>query len=153
MVFINSNNISNNFDENPQSDSDSEPQPNQPIINYHNDTEFDSEEYENKIDNMNHLYPNLKFSSDADDYDRLDNELVNSKNAIVYYSYKCICCCPNNENSEYFEIRRNKNITYRDFYDECVLKWKYNINDFCNHSFLEHIDVDENHIITPSFGS
>ena len=116
--------------------------------------ELDEDTYEFKIDKMNELFPNLKFSSDPDDYERLDDVLVPYNNAIVYYSYKCYCCCEDNKMFEKFEINRNHNITYRDFYEECQLKWKYTAYDMgCNHHFLEGFKNTKNNVITPEFGS
>ena len=113
------------------------------------------EEFEYRMEKMTELFPHLKFSLNTKDYDRLDEELVQSKNVIVYYSYSCICCCPENFQHEFFEINRNHNITYRDFYEECLIKWKYNPYELgCNHLFLEGFNVNSNNnVITPIFGS
>ena len=117
------------------------------------ETEFNEEEFEFKMEKMMELFPKLKFSDNSDDYDILDEVLVPYNNAVVYYSYVCYCCCEDNEMFEKFEINRNHNITYRDFYEECELKWKYTPDEMgCNHHFLEGFKINKN-VIIPEFGS
>ena len=102
---------------------------------------------------MNELFPNLKFSPNEKDYNKLNDVLVQAKTAIVYHDYTCYCWDYENFQShhkELFIIQRDHNITYNDFYTECEKMWKHQP---CNHNFLEIIEVDENNVITMWFGS
>ena len=111
----------------------------------------ESDDYEIKIREMDFLFPNLPFSSDPDDYERLDEVLVNQNTAILYHKYNCRCF-PENYNIKILLINGNgKNITRRDFYKNCNDKW----NDYetCDHHFLEYIKVKNNLQISLEFGS
>jgi len=108
--------------------------------------------YEEKINKMNELYPNLinHFINNSDDYDILNVEIMNSNRAIVKYEYNCICC-GFSEKYEEFEIVRDHNITMNDFYTECEKQWRYG-DEMCNHRFLEILRINNNEI-TLEFGS
>ena len=114
------------------------------------DDDFDEEKFEHNTRKMNELFPNLMFSCDPDDYEQLDDELLPNKEAIIYHTLKCICCAPEREGAEVIHIKRNHNITYRDFYQECNNNWS---NELCDHSFLEGINITNNIQITLDFGS
>jgi len=113
-------------------------------------TDYDEIEFERKHNEMNKLFPNLKFCFDCDHIDILDNVLVKSKDSVIYYKHRCMCCCPDCNLVEIIYIKKENYITYRDFYNECNMKWKY---DMCNHRFLEQIDVKNNTQIELFFGS
>jgi hypothetical protein len=114
------------------------------------DTAFYDDEFMKLYDQMHMLFPNLPFCSRCDDYKRLDNILLENSNAIIYFPLKCYCCCPDREGAEVIHIKRNINITYRDFYQECNDKWQ---SKFCNHNFLENIYVTNNIQINLEFGN
>ena len=111
---------------------------------------YNDELVQEKYNKMNELFPQLKFCVDVDDYDRLDNVLVKNKDAIIFYKHNCFCCDPKRNVSEVIYIKRNHQITYRDFYNECNMKWK---NEMCNHRFLEQIDIKNDTQIDLFFGS
>ena len=107
-------------------------------------------DFENKCKKMDKLFPNLKFCYDCEHFDLLDNVMVKNKDAIVYYKHNCICCSPYNNLVEMIYIKRDRYITYRDFYDECCKNWKY---EMCNHRFLEQIEIKNDTQIELFFGS
>tara|TARA_S200002703_G_scaffold158551_1_gene169216 strand:- start:427 stop:780 length:354 start_codon:yes stop_codon:yes gene_type:complete len=112
--------------------------------------DFNEKKYTEKMDNMYQLFPNLKFCPLVEHYDILDDVLLKNKDGIIYYKHECFCCNPNRTDVELIYIKRNRHITYRDFYQECNDKWKY---DMCNHLFLESIDVKNDTQIDIWFGS
>lgn len=114
--------------------------------------EEEEADYVKKSDEMQRLFPNAanKFCLDVDDLERLDSELIPSKNAVILYPLKCIVCDPDREGSVVIPVNRKHNITYRDFYEECHKHWH---DELCNHQFLEGFDVLTESQITPSFGS
>jgi len=105
---------------------------------------------EEKINNMNALFPNLKFCADCDDYDKLDDVLIYSKDAVVFYKHKCYCCDPNRNLNEVIYIKRNTLITYRDFYETMNTEWCFNM---CSHQFLEDKEIKNDTQINLFFGS
>jgi len=118
---------------------------------YRDDEElFNDTEFEIKHKEMDKLFPNLKFCFDCFHIDKLDNVLVKNKDAVIYYKHKCMCCDPYCDLIELIYIKRNRLITYRDFYNECCKNWKY---EMCNHRFLEYIDVKNDTQIELFFGS
>ena len=110
---------------------------------------------------MNSLFSNLKFTADCYDYDRLDEILVKSNKATIKHRYTCYCV----ERREYENIEEiieienedGEEITLFDFYNYCNEFWTYKVWEFCNHHFLECIDVKQdengNYILEPWFGS
>lgn len=114
------------------------------------DSDEEFEEFVRKSDEMTKLFPNLPFSHDVNDLDKLDEPLINSKTAVIFYPLKCLCCCPDREESVVIFIKRDKNITIRDFYTECEKHWK---EPLCNHQFLEGFEILTDAQITPAFGS
>ena len=100
--------------------------------------------------------------------DDLDEVLVNHHICYVKHKYSCYCVdgdeyFDTNEGMEYFKIENKvgENITIYDFLFNCNYQWKHKIYKFCNHSYLEIIQVkkikDENNndifIIDPWFSS
>lgn len=100
---------------------------------------------------MDKMFPNLPFSGNCDDINKMDDVLCNSNIAVIYYPLRCYCCCPNNEGAITILIYKKDNsfITYRDFYKTCEDKWKH---ELCDHRFLEDFEIS-NCVITPVFGS
>ena len=115
-----------------------------------NEESDDQIEFNRKIKIMNENYPNLPFSPNVEDFDNLDDILINSKLAIIYYPLKCAVCCPDRQGAEVIAIKRNRFITYNDFYTECNNYWS---SDMCNHCFLEGLEVKNGFQIEPWFGS
>ena len=128
-----------------------------------NDTTTDEEqeltELEIKMEKMDEAFPFYKFSSNPTDYDVLDEPLVNSNIARVYYKYKCYCCGTHIKEKEDFLIERDRPITTRDFYEECMKSWRYTADEVgCQHHFLEFIEIknskkDNIPMLVPVFGS
>jgi hypothetical protein len=110
-------------------------------------------EFERKSNEMERLFPNLPFSPDIDDLDRLDQEVYVSEydfhNATIFHENRCYCCRPEADGGQIININRDRNITYRDVYTECERQWT---EEMCNHMFLEHIDAKHG-TITLHFGS
>jgi len=106
--------------------------------------------YDRRCEIMDEAFPKLPFGYDNEHADRLDEVLVESKNAIVFHPKKCIVCRPNDIGAEIIPIVRDRYITYRDFYKECEAKWA---QEMCNHQFLEDIQVKNNCQIELWFGS
>ena len=50
-----------------------------------------SQDYEIKIREIHLLFTYLRFTSEPDDYERLDEVLVNQNTAILYHKYNCRC--------------------------------------------------------------
>lgn len=104
-----------------------------------------------RVNEMERLFPTLKFCSDEKHLDLLDCVLVKSKDAIIYYKhdayyYSHYPYIP----IELIYIKRNRLITYRDFYNECCEKWEHDCGD---HRFLESIQVLNDTQIDLWFGS
>lgn len=100
---------------------------------------------------MDILFPNLKFTPDHNHIDILDNVLVKNKDAIIYYKhndyyYSNYPTTPR----EIIYIKRNRFITYRDFYEECSAHWEFDCGD---HRFLEIIEVTNDTQIDMFLGS
>ena len=112
------------------------------------DEEYD--DFVRKSEKMTELFPILPFSHNVDDLDKLDEQLINSKIAVIFYPLKCMCCCPEREGAVVIPIKRDKNITFRDFYTECEKHWK---EPLCNHQYLEGFEILTDSQITPWFGS
>jgi hypothetical protein len=111
-------------------------------------------EFERKSNEMDRLFPNLPFSPNLDDLDRLDQEIHVSDfdyhNATLFHEKRCLCCCPEADGGQIVNINRDRNITYRDVYTECERQWT---QEMCNHIFLEGIKVNGSGIIVLDFGS
>ena len=115
------------------------------------DIDLDDAVFIERLDKINKLFPNLKFSADTDHLDILDDVLVKSKDAVIYfkhdkYYYENFSNIP----VEIIYIKRDKFITYRDFYIECEKNW---VNDCGNHCFLEGINIHNDTQIDLEFGS
>ena len=115
------------------------------------DDDFDEESFLQKTDKMEQLFPNLKFIPYHKHFDILDNVLVKNKDAIIYYKhndyyYSNYPTTP----KEIIYIKRNRFITYRDFYEECSTHWQHDCGD---HRFLEFIEVTNDTQIDMFFGS
>ena len=117
------------------------------------DEDFDEVEFERKIKIMDGLFPNLPFCHDADDLDILDEPLVKSKSAVIFYPLKCYRCCPDREGAVVIPINRDRYITRRDFYEECEKHWWVKGEDMCDHRFLEGFEIKSEIQIEPCFGS
>jgi len=132
--------------------------PNNNEIEIDNKEDFDEDEFERKSDAMNELFPNLPFSPNTDDYDILDNVLVENTLAVIYIECNCHCFgrvgTTENEFRKPKKIitikRKNRYITYRDFYST-MNRYKNWIS--CDHSFLEQLIIIDNLVIHMGFGS
>jgi len=115
--------------------------------------EDEQAEFERKSNEMDRLFPNLPFSPNIDDLDRLDQEVYVSEydfhNATIFHENRCVCCRPEADGGQIININRDRNITYRDVYTECERQWT---EEMCNHMFLEDIDAKHG-TITLHFGS
>ena len=110
-------------------------------------------EFQRKSKTMYELFPNLPFVHDTEDLDILDEPLVKSKTAVIFYPLKCYCCCPDREGAVVIPINRDRYITRRDFYEECEKHWGVKEDDMCNHRFLEGFEIKSETQIEPCFGS
>ena len=107
--------------------------------------------YQEKCEKMDTLFPKLPFDADTDHLDILDNVLVKNKDAIVYYKHNRFYYSNSPTNPiELIYIKRDRFITYRDFYVECEANW---IHDNGDHRFLEIIEVLNDTQIELWFGS
>ena len=107
--------------------------------------------FEAKCKKMDALFPKLPFDADTDHLDILDNVLVKNKDAIVYYKHNRFYYSNSPTNPiELIYIKRDRFITYRDFYVECEANW---IHDNGDHRFLEIIEVLNDTQIELWFGS
>lgn len=95
--------------------------------------------YMERCERMEATFPNLQFSPCAEHLDMLDDVLVKNKDAIVWYIHDTYYYSNyTTKPVEFIYIKRDKFITYRDFYEECEEKWQYECGD---HRFLELIHV------------
>jgi len=124
-----------------------------------NDEERKEEaDYDFKIEEMNKLFPKLPFSANSDDYDKLDDVLVKNTIAVIYVDCGCHCFgqvgTTENEFRKPKQLikieRKNRYITYRDFYEKMN---KHNKWTSCDHHFLEDLIVFDNLVIHMGFGS
>tara|TARA_R110000787_G_scaffold277498_1_gene386880 strand:- start:2032 stop:2388 length:357 start_codon:yes stop_codon:yes gene_type:complete len=103
------------------------------------DDGFDEELYIERCDAMNKLFPKLKFDANEEHLDILDDVLVKNKDAIVWYTHNTYYYSNYTKPPvELIYIKRDKFITYRDFYVEMQKKWE---NECGDHRFLELIHV------------
>jgi hypothetical protein len=115
------------------------------------------DEFEEKNNKMNELFPRLMCSPDINHYDMLDEVLVESDSATIYdapdhFCYDGLCESAKLEHTTIIHIENEKDkfITYRDFYN-AMQKWK---QPMCDHHFLEGINVNtDTNVITLDFGS
>jgi len=119
----------------------------------YDDDSFDEKEFEFVMKQMDKLFPKLPFSYNTDDYYKLDEVLVDYPYALIYQNRTCYCVSGKDPTPITLIINsyNNKNITYRNFYEEVEKKWDRNYWS-CNHQFLEGICV-KNNIIDLHFGS
>tara|TARA_B110000305_G_scaffold77463_1_gene87062 strand:- start:3712 stop:4062 length:351 start_codon:yes stop_codon:yes gene_type:complete len=104
-----------------------------------------------RMDKMHELFPKLKFCADETHLDILDDVLVKSKDAVVYYTHDNYYYSNfTNKPIEIIYIKKDKFITYRDFYLECEKSWLNNCGDHC---FLEGISIRNDTQIDLYFGS
>jgi len=128
------------------------------IMNEYKDEDY--AKYEKNMDNMRFLFGTLKFSANANDYEKLDEVIVDSNKAIIKYCYNCYCVEGTHMNNRKehikIELEEGKKITLYDFYEYCSKRWIYKIYEFCNHSFFEGVNVVKlcgDYYIEPLFGS
>ena len=115
------------------------------------DDDFDEETFLQNSNQMDALFPNLKFVPDHKHLDILDNVLVHNKDAIIYYKHnKYYYSNYPTTPIEMIYIKRNRFITYRDFYQECVAHWQHDCGD---HRFLEIIEITNDTQIDMFMGS
>ena len=111
-----------------------------------------------RMKEMRRLFPNLPFSPNSNDYYILDNVLVENTLAVIYIECNCHCFgrigTTENEFRKPKKIitikRKNRYITYRDFYST-MNRYKNWIS--CDHSFLEQLIIVDNLVIHMGFGS
>jgi len=64
----------------------------------------DDDYYEDLINKMDALYPKAPFSFNVEDYNNLDEILVEKDNALFYHKHSCFCWC---------DVREENNIRRR----------------------------------------
>tara|TARA_R110000851_G_scaffold281426_1_gene434873 strand:+ start:775 stop:1179 length:405 start_codon:yes stop_codon:yes gene_type:complete len=123
-----------------------------PTDNYDDDS-YDEEAYTKLLEQIDSLFPNAPFSFRAEDVNILDEVLVDCRYALIYQNRTCYCVGDKDPTPIIITINsyNNKNITYRNFYEEVQLKWDKHYQS-CNHDFLESISI-KNNIIELGFGS
>ena len=105
---------------------------------------------ERKIKRMDRLYPNLPFNPNPEDSDRLNKVFIKSTSATLFHPTCCYCCDPVADGGQIININRDRNIRYRDIYEECERQWT---QELCDHRFLDGIIDCGDGVILMKFGS
>ena len=106
--------------------------------------------FDEKWEAMRTMFPNAYkyFCPDVSDYDFLDEEYIETNNAVIFYPLYCEECEDEREGSVVIPIFRDHNLTIRDFYEECDKHWNQHL---CEHCFIREWDVKNNTQICPVF--
>jgi len=113
------------------------------------ESEFDEEEYNAEMEEIDIQFPNINFSVCIKLID-LDKVIIDNHIVSIKCGFNCYCYDGNPRISEYFICKKEKNITNRDLIN-CLIDNKFDPR--CNHHFLEYFDIRSSGQVEPFFGS